>query len=484
MAATMMQSLDTTIANVALPHIQGSVAATQEQMSWVLTSYIVAVAIMTPLTGWLAGRFGRKKLFMASIAGFMISSVLCGLAQSLPEIVIFRLVQGLSGAALVPISQAVLLDINPPERHARAMSIWVMGVTIGPIMGPALGAWLTDNYSWRWVFYINVPIGAFSLFGLSSSLPETKPNLNRFDFFGFSTLAVAIGALQLLLDRGQLKDWFNSPEIWIETTLALLAFYWFAVHSATARQPFVNLAMFKDRNFAMGSILIAVFGVLMYGTLALMPPLLQSLLNYPVMTAGLLTAPRGLGTLASMFFVGKLVARFDARAVIALGLLVTAVAQWQMCGFYLQMDSSLVAWSGFVQGFGLGLSYVPLTTVCFATLAAKFRDEGAALFSLLRNIGSSVGIAIVQAVFIRNTQIMHARLAEHITPYSLQWQPHYDLHSPAGLAAVNGQVTAQAAMIAYNNDFKLLLWLCVASIPLVLVLRKPQGKQAAPVIVE
>lgn len=484
MAATTMQSLDTTIANVALPHIQGSLAATQEQMSWVLTSYIVAVAIMTPLTGWLAGRFGRKKLFLASIMGFTVSSVLCGLAQSLPEIVAFRMLQGLSGAALVPMSQAILLDINPPERHARAMSIWVMGVTVGPILGPALGAWLTDNYSWRWVFYINVPIGALSLFGISSFLPETKLQRSRFDFFGFASLAAGIGALQLLLDRGQLKDWFSSPEIWIEATITALAFYLFAVHSATAREPFIKFKIFKDRNFSTGSMFIVLIGVLLFATLALMPPLLQDLLNYPVMTAGLLTAPRGVGTLVAMLFIGKLLGRFDTRWILAAGFAATAFSLWQMCNFYLQMDSSLVAWSGFIQGIGMGFAYVPLATVTFATLAPELRNEGTAVFNLLRNIGSSIGIAALQAIFIRNTQVMHARLGEHVTPYAMYLQQQFDLHSTAGLSAINGRVNQQAAMIAYNNDFKLMLWLCVIAIPLVFVFRKTQTHKAVAVVAE
>ncbi len=479
MLATTMQSLDTTIANVALPHIQGSIAATQEQMSWVLTSYIVAVAIMTPLTGWLAGRFGRKNVFLASIVGFTISSVLCGLAQSLPQIVLFRLLQGLSGAALVPLSQAILLDINPPERHARAMSVWVMGVTVGPILGPALGAWLTDNYSWRWVFYINVPIGLISFLGLSSFLSESKLTRSTFDFMGFTSLAIGIGALQLMLDRGQLLDWFSSAEICIEALIAVVALYLFVVHSMTTREPFVNFKIFKDRNFLVGSIFIVIVGVLLFANLALMPPLLQDLLDYPVMTAGLLTAPRGLGTLAAMLVIGRLLRIMDARWVIALGLAVTCVSMWQMTGFYIGMDDSLVAWSGFIQGIGMGLAYVPLATVAFATLAPHLRNEGTAVFNLLRNIGSSIGIAGVQAVFIRNAQIMHARLAEHITPYGVHGQNIGDLGSTAGLAAVNGRVTQQATMIAYNNDFKLLLVLSALAIPLVFIFRKP-GAHTAP----
>lgn len=480
MLATTMQSLDTTIANVALPHIQGSLAATQEQMTWVLTSYIVAVAIMTPLTGWLSGRVGRKKVFLASIAGFTISSVLCGLAQSLPQIVLFRLLQGLSGAALVPLSQAILLDINPPERHARAMSIWVMGVTVGPILGPALGAWLTDNYSWRWVFYINVPIGVLSFLGLSTFLSETDLRRGAFDFLGFATLALGIGALQLMLDRGQLLDWFSSTEILIEGAVALLALYLFAVHSATAREPFVDLRIFKDRNFAIGSVFIVVVGVLLFATLALLPPLLQDLLGYPVMTAGLLTAPRGVGTLTAMLVMGRLLKWMDARWVIASGLAVTALALWQMCGFYIGMPDRLVAWSGYVQGIGLGLAYVPLATVTFSSLAPQFRNEGTAVFNLLRNIGSSVGIAAVQALFIRNSQIVHARLAEHVTAFGPQGVPQgADVTT---LAALNGRVSTQATMIAYNNDFKLMLVMSVLAIGLVFLFRKPGTPQgAAPI---
>ena len=477
MLATTMQALDMTIANVALPHMQGSVSATEEQMTWVLTSYIVAVAIMTPLTGWLAGRFGRKRLFLASIAGFIASSVLCGVAQTLPEIVAFRLLQGLSGAALVPMSQAVLLDINPPERHARAMSVWVMGVTVGPILGPALGAWLTDNYSWRWVFYINVPIGLLALFGIASFLSETKTRPGRFDFMGFATLGIGIAALQLMLDRGQIEDWFSSAEIWVEALTALIALYLFAVHSATTRNPFINFGMFRDRNFTIGSIFIVIVGVLLFATLALLPPLLQNLMDYPVMTAGLLMAPRGVGTLIAMLFVGRLMRRLDARWVVALGFAITALSLWQMCGFYLQMDDSLVAWSGLIQGIGTGLIFVPLTTIAFATLAPQLRNEATAAFSLLRNIGSSVGIAAVQALFIRNTQIMHARLGEHVTPYALPMQGQFDLSSTAGLLAANARVTEQATMIAYNNDFKLMLLLTIAATPLILLLRKSTRAQ-------
>jgi MFS transporter, DHA2 family, multidrug resistance protein len=482
--ATTMQGLDGTIANVALPSIQASMAATQEQMSWVLTSYIVATAIMIPLSGWLSSRIGRKKVLLASIMAFTLTSMLCGLAQSLPQLVFFRLLQGLSGAALVPMSQATLLDINPPERHARAMSMFVMGVTIGPIMGPLLGGWLTAQYSWRWVFFINVPIGAACFSGLFSYMPETQTRRSSFDYFGFATLTVAILALQLMLDRGQLKDWFNSTEIWVELVFASIAAYWFAIHSATAREPFIDLRLFKDRNFVLGSIFILVIGVLMFAPMALLPSLLQDLMNYPVITAGRLMAPRGLGTVAATLALKPLLRILDTRAVIGTGFAVTSIAIWSMSGFYLQMNGSLLVWSGVLLGFGVGLSFVPLATAAFATLPGKMRNEGTSVFSLMRNLGSSIGIAVVQVLFIRNIQIMHARLVEHVTPFRNPLHELPDLTSTSGLLALNGQVTQQATMMAYNNVFKLMFFMSIACVPLVLLLRKATTAPGVVVVAE
>ncbi|MEA2669777.1 MAG: transporter, family, multidrug resistance protein, partial [Chloroflexota bacterium] len=399
MLASIMQALDNTIANVALPRIQGSLSATQDQMAWVLTSYIIAAAIMTPLSGWLAGQIGRKRVFLFSVVGFTVASALCGLAQSLPEIVLARLFQGLCGAALIPMSQAVLLDINPPERHAKAMALWVMGVTIGPILGPALGGWLTESYNWRWVFYINVPFGILSFLGILTFMPETEVRKSRFDFFGFTALSFAIGSFQLMLDRGQLKDWFSSTEIWIEAIVAGLGFYLFVVHMLTTSKPaFVSPALFKDRNFVTGNVFIFVVGVVLFATLALLPPLLQDLLNYPVVLTGWVTAPRGIGTLVAMFIVGRLMGIVDTRLIIAAGFGLTAFSLWQMTGFYLQMDTPLVVWSGLVQGLGTGFVYVPLAAITFATLSPQFRNEGTALFSLVRNVGSSVGISVVETL--------------------------------------------------------------------------------------
>jgi DHA2 family multidrug resistance protein len=488
MLASVMQSLDITIANVALPHIQGSLTATQDQMAWVLTSYIIAAAIMMPLSGWLAGQIGRRRVFLFSIVGFTVASALCGLAQSLPEIIIARLFQGVSGAALVPMSQAALLDINPPEKHARAMAMWMMGVVIGPILGPMLGGWLTENYNWRWVFYINVPFGILSFLGVLFFMPETPFRKSRFDFFGFATLSVAVATFQLLLDRGQLKDWFNSTEIWVEAVVAGLALYLFIVHMlTTSKSPFVSPALFKDRNFLTGSVFIFIVGVVLFATLALLPPLLQTFMNYPVVLSGVVTAPRGLGTLMATFIVGRIMGRVDTRLIITSGLLLTAYSLWQMTGLYMQMDSSIVVWSGVLQGLGTGFVYAPLAVLTFATLSPQYRNEGTAMFSLLRNVGSSVGISIVVTLLTRNTQIMHSRLAEHVTPYGagLHALPHAALASTSSLARINEMVTAQAAMIAYNNDFKFMMVLTLCAIPLVALLKTGRAtRMAAPVVIE
>ncbi len=487
MLASVLQALDTTIANVALPHIRGSLSATLEQVDWVLTSYIVASAIMTPLAGWLAGRYGRKKVLVLSIAGFTMMSALCGTAQSLTQIVMFRLLQGIGGAALVPLSQAVLLDINPPEHHGRATAVWAMGVLIGPIIGPALGGWLTDNYSWRWVFYINIPFGILSLLGVLTFLREAPRRQNPFDFFGFATLSVAIGALQILLDRGQLLDWFSSTEIWIEAAVCALALYWFVIHTLTARHPFVSPALFRDWNFGVGSLFIFVVGVVLFATLALLPPLLQDLMGYPVTTTGFVTSPRGVGAFLTMALVGRLIGRVDTRLLIASGLAVTALSLWIMCGFSPQMDERLVIWSGFLQGVGTGFAYVPLAAVSFATLDAHLRNEGTAMFNLLRNIGSSIGISVVQALLTRNTQAAHSSLIEHIGRYRPQLD-HISPFNPAtrhGLAALNQLVTRQAQLIAYLDDFKALFIVTLAVIPFLVILRSGRARSgAAPAIAE
>jgi MFS transporter, DHA2 family, multidrug resistance protein len=477
MLATIMQALDTTIANVALPHMQGSLSAAQDQISWVLTSYIVAAAVATPLTGWVSNRIGRKKLFLVSVAGFTVASLLCGIATSIEEMVLFRLMQGLFGAGLVPLSQAVLLDINPPEHHGSAMAIWGAGIMVGPIFGPTLGGYLTELYNWRWVFLINLPVGLIAFAGILTFVTETKTTGKRhFDLFGFAMLALAIGALQLMLDRGELKDWFSSGEIIVEAAVAGLAFYLFLAHSLTTSRPFLEMELFRDRNFAIGLVFIFIVGIILLATMALLPPMLQNLMDYPVITTGLVLAPRGVGTMIAMLVVGRLVNRVDARLLIFVGLALTAASLYEMTGFSLEIATSDLVRTGITQGLGLGFIFVPLSTLTFATLHARFRTDATALYSLVRNLGSSVGISIVVALLSQNSQISHAELASTVTPYNkvfhLPGVPSFwNLANPAGLAAFDAEVNRQAAMIAYLNDFKLMMVVTLLAVPLLLLVR-------------
>jgi MFS transporter, DHA2 family, multidrug resistance protein len=485
MLATFMQGVDTTIANVALPHMQGTMSASQDQIAWVVTSYIVAAAIMTPLTGWLAGRFGIKYVFFISVVGFTVTSVLCGAAASLTQIVVFRLLQGVCGAALVPLSQAVLLQINPPEQQARAMAVWGMGVILGPIIGPALGGWLTDNYEWRWVFYINVPFGMLSAGGILWFIRSARPGRREaFDWFGFATLSIAIGALQMLLDRGELKDWFGSTEISVEATIAGLAFYLFVVHSATAgERSFLDRGLLRDANCMVGTLLMFLIGIPLYGTMTLLPTMLQNLLNYPVVTTGLVTAPRGVGTMISMIVVARLAGRVDMRLLITAGLAMAGLSMWQMTGFSLYMGMSPVITTGVLQGLGLGLVFTPLSIITFSTLPRPLLTQGTAIFSLMRNIGGSIGISIVEALLTRNTQIVHSRLVEQLRPdnpliHGRAMPPPYSLTDPLGVAALNAEATRQAAMVAYLDDFLLMMILVVVGGPLLLLLRRPRARAA------
>ncbi len=478
MLATVMQALDATIANVALPHMQGTLSATSEEIAWVLTSYIVAAAIMTPLTGFLAARLGRKRLFSWAIAGFTVASVLCGIATSLDQLVLFRLLQGVFGACLIPLSQAILLDTFPREQHGSAMAIWGVGVMVGPILGPTLGGYLTEVYNWRWVFFINLPLGILALLGIVAFVHETEREYRRFDLFGFALLSLAIGALQLMLDRGQTLDWFASAEIVAEAMLAGIALYMFLVHILTAERPFLEPALFRDRNFSTGLLLIFVVGVILLATLVLLPLFLQNLMGYPVLTTGLALAPRGLGSMAAMVMVGRLVNRMDPRMLILTGLLLTTLSLWQMSGFSADVRPYEVVSSGLVQGLGLGFIFVPLSTLSFATLAARHRTEATALYSLMRNIGSSIGISSMVALAACNTQINHAELGEQLHPFrgaldNLPLPPGIEPGSAAALAVLNAELTRQAAVIAYLNDFRLLSWLTLAALPLLLLLRKP-----------
>jgi MFS transporter, DHA2 family, multidrug resistance protein len=487
MLATIMQTLDSTIANVALPHMQGALSASQDQIAWVLTAYIVAAAIATPLTGWLVDRFGQKNIFLASIGGFTVASMLCGMSNSLAEIVAARLLQGVFGAALVPLSQVVLLDINPPEKHGPAMAIWGVGVMVGPILGPTLGGWLTDSYNWRWVFFINVPIGLLAIYGMWKYIrPVPGRRRMRFDVFGFATLSLAIGALQLLLDRGEQNDWFSSTETWIEAIALVVMATYFVAHSVMtpADRSFVDFRLFKNSNFVSGVSFIFITGLVLYASRALLPTMLETLMNYPAATTGMVTAPSGLGTMITILIVGRFIGKIDLRLLLFVGFVITAVALWQMAHYSLVMSESDIVWPNLLQGIGMGLVFVPLSAASFATLNPAMRPQGTALYSLIRNIGSSIGISLVQTLLVRHTVMAHASLTERITYSNPAWNNPavaraYDLSTSSGAALLDSSVTQQAAMMAYIHDFWLMLFLTLAAMPLLLLIRPPAKRDAS-----
>ncbi len=485
MLATIMQVLDTTIANVALPHMQGSLSATQDQITWILTSYIVASAIMTLPTAWLMGRFGRKNMFLFTVGGFTLSSVLCGMATSIEQMVLFRVLQGCCGAALVPMAQATMLDINPKEKHAQAMAMWGMGVMIGPILGPTLGGWLTESYNWRWVFYINVPLGILAFVAMLLFMPDSERSDRPFDKFGFTMLALMIGALQLLMDRGEGKGWFDSREILLYSALAGSALWMYAIHTLRAEHPFLSPAIFRDRNLMTSVIFIFFIGILLLATMALLPPFLQTLMGYPVLDVGLLMAPRGVGTMLAMVMVGRLANSIDARLLILTGLTCTAISLNAMTSFNTSVQAHTLIWTGMLQGFGLGFIFVPLSTIAYATLDPQYRAEGASIFSLSRNMGSSVGISVVMALLSRHMSTNHAYLTENVTAASLGVslnQVSQDLVSNGAgvLLMLDAEISRQAATIAYLNDFKLMFWVVICSAPLLLLLKKAVPKAPDP----
>jgi DHA2 family multidrug resistance protein len=489
MSATVMQALDTTIANVALPYMQGSLGASQDQINWVLTSYIVAAAVLTSPIGWLSDRFGRKKLFIVCAAGFTFASLLCGIAQTIEQMVLFRLLQGSFGAALVPLSQTVMLDAYPPEQRGAAMSIWGIGVMLGPIMGPTLGGWLTDNYSWHWVFLVNLPVGVLTVAGLLIFMTETKPVANlRFDWIGFLALSIGIGSLQLMLDRGEQMDWLGSSEIVAELIISIAGFYVFLAHSFTTDKPFIDFALFRDRNYASAVVFMFVVGVILYSTLALSTPFIQGIMGYPIVTAGMLLATRGIGTLIGMIAVGRLMRICEARTLIFVGVALIAFTLSEMTGFTEQTGARTIVILGIIQGFGLGLVFVPLSTVAFITLPGHLRTSGTAILTLLRNIGSAIGISVVTAMLTSKTTMFHSQIVESLTPFNDALKmpdvaAHLDVHSGTGLAILDNIVTQQAAIIAYANDYKMLLVVCVVMLPLVFLLgstRKAMPGGAAP----
>ena len=479
--ATVLVLLDQTIANVALPYMQGSFSSSFDEITWVLTSYITASAIMTAPVGWLAARYGRKLLYVGCILGFTFASMLCGAAQSLAQIVVFRVLQGVFGAALVPLSQATLLDIYPVERRGFAMAIWGVGVMLGPIMGPTVGGWLTEAYSWRWVFYINLPFGLLAAAGLMMFLPGGDQERRlRFDWLGFSVLTVAIGSLQLMLDRGQEKDWFTSSEIMTEAVFAGLGFYLFLVHVSSARQPLIRPTLFKDINFASGVLLMFMIGIFMVSSLALMTPWLQVLSHYPVETAGLVMAPRGFGSLVTTMLTGRLAARIDARLLVGIGLVMLSYTYWLMTGWTPDVSEREIIIAIVIQGAAMGLLFTPLQVLAFVTLDASLRTEGAALFSLLRNLGAAIGVSVATSVVVRNTQAMHEMIGSSVTPFNRALQMVGPLrqwlhpHTGHGAALLDRIINEQAQIVAYADVYVLLIITTLPAWLLLLLMRLPR----------
>jgi len=476
MTATIMQALDTTIANVALPYMQGSLSASQDQINWVLTSYIVAAAIMTAPVGWIANRFGRKRIFIVCSAGFTIASLLCGVAQDINQMVLFRLLQGVFGAALVPLSQAVMLDSYALHERAKAMSIWGMGVMMGPIMGPSLGAWLTETYSWHWVFFVNLPFGIVTVLGLLVFMDETKQDADlRFDWFGFAALAIGIGSMQVALDRGEQLGWLESNEIIGEIIVAIIGVYYFFAHSLTTAKPFIQFAIFKDRNFVSGCVFMAVMGLVLFSTMALSSPYLQNVIGYPIITAGLLLATRGCGTFVAMMLVGRFMKYIEARTLIISGLALMSLSLFFMTGWTDQTGVPTIIVVSIAQGFGLGLVFVPLSTVAFLTLPNHLRTDGTAMLTLMRNVASSIGISVVIAQLTEGGRRVYAILSEHINPFNHALQmPNVrgmiDLNSDGGRALADAVVGIQAQIIAFSLDYQMVMIITLCAIPLAIMI--------------
>lgn len=479
MAAVLMQTLDSTIANVSLPYMQGGLSCSRDQITWVLTSYIVAAAIMTAPAGWMATRFGKKNVMILAVAGFTIASALCGMATSLGEMVAFRMLQGTFGAALGPLSQSIMLDLYPIEKRGKAMAIWGMGIMLGPILGPTLGGFLTEYYTWRWCFYVNVPVGIMATVGLWYFFHDNRRNEGlTFDWLGFAVLTLGIGGLQLMLDRGTDQDWFSSGEIIAETVLGGLGFYLFAVHMMTAKNPFVQRKLFRDRNFVTSLILNFVVSAVLLAGIALMPPFLQSMAGHPVLGAGLLMGPRGFGVIASMILVGRIANFVDPRHVMTIGAVLMCGTLYEMAHWTPSVPDSTFLIVTIVQGIGMGLVFSPLNLTAFATLPGEMRNSATSLMNLVRNVASAIGVSITTVVLSNSTQQLHDALAAHITPFNRALQINavslFDNFAlPTGAAALNGMVQMRASMHAYQNDFLFMFFLSVLSLPLIWMLKRP-----------
>jgi DHA2 family multidrug resistance protein len=481
MSATLIQVLDTTIVNVALPHMAGELGATTDQISWVLTSYLVSSAIVMPLTGYFSDTLGRKRFLLLCITGFVVASALCGISQSLFQIVLFRLLQGVFGAALVPLSQAIMSDAYPVEERGKAMAIWGLGVMVGPVLGPTLGGWLTEFASWRWTFYINVPIGALSFFLATTYVPDTERRARRMDWSGLALLGAGVAGLQYMLDRGTTQDWFAANDIRVAAVLAAVGILGFAFHSLRrGKDALFDLRIFKDRNFAIACAAMAALGLGLFGGLVLQPILLEGLLGYPIVTTGLVMAPRGMATAVAMMVVGRLVGKTDPRMLVGLGILISALGSHLMTHYSLDVSTAWIIGPAFLQGLGLGLIFVPLSTIAYATLDRSRMAEAAGIYSLVRTVGAAAGISVVTTLMSRQAQVIWNELGGHISKYNpalIEYlRPlHLSPTDPHAMALVAAQIAKQAEMSAMLDVFKVTTWSFLGMLPLVLLLKRKRG---------
>lgn len=484
MLASLLYSIDWTIAVVALPHMQGHFTATQDQISWVITSYIVASAIMIPTGGWLSTRFGRKRVFVCALGGFTAASVLCGSADSLTFEVLSRILQGMSGAFLIPLSHSIILDTYPPEEHGKAMALWGTGSVFGSVIGPTIGGFVTEHLSWRYIFYINVPFGLIALLGALAFLQETKKDPSRkLDWFGFLCLAVGIGSLQMMLDRGQRLDWFESPEIILEASLAALGLYLFNVHCVTAKHPFLDPRLFVQRKFFLSLLFISFYGFLTVPTMVLMPTFLENLQGYPIDTIGMLQSPRGVGMLGALMLSGRITGKVDPRLLLGIGLVTLVTSSAEMSSWTADVAAWPIIWTGFLQGAGAGIMLVPIQIIAFPTLPVEQRTEATSVFNLVRSVCSSIGVSVTLALFVNTAAATRARLAEYVTPYSdalraSEGAGTWSMETLEQIAGLARELDRQAAVAGYNHAFLFLAAATLSALPLLLFVGASQKREA------
>jgi DHA2 family multidrug resistance protein len=495
MLATILEVLDVTIGNVALPHMQASFSASVDEVTWVLTSYLVSNGIVVPLTGWLSTLFGRKRFFMGSTVLFTASSMLCGLAWDLKSMVFFRVVQGMGGAAMIPMSQAVLMEAFPPAQHGLAMAVWGMGLMAAPILGPALGGWITDNYSWRWIYYVNLPFGIIALVLQGAFIPESPHQtrkIERIDYLGLLLVVLAIGAGQIVLDRGERADWFAANWVWIATGVSMLALVTLIVWETHHEHPVVDLSLFRYRPFAAGAGMSTLLSFTLYGSLVTWPLYLQQVMGYPALQAGLAMAPRGFATMLSMFFVGQLYGKIDTRLILMSGFLLVGLGSWQMAHFTVESSFWSMVWPSLVHGLGMGLTFVPLSAAALAAVPVARIGNASGLYNLMRNTGASIGIAVAGTFIVRRSQYHQAILGMHVHPTNpaaqLAFQGATGVAMAGGAspvyaeqqatAMIYGLVQRQAAVLAFSDVFVILTYVALAMVPMLLWLGRTRGGAA------